>query len=241
MSKKADTAKAKSALQKSLRRRGGTLAEDLRDELEELIVSGVLPPGVRVDEIELAERYRISRTPVREALKALTTTGFLEARPRYGVTVAAISIPILLEMFETMAAFEGLCAKLAARRATQKEKTALRDVHERLTASVGEGNEELFYSINQDFHELLYDASHTDFIATQTRALRRRLAVYRKYVTFQSGRMAATIAEHDRIIQAVEEGNPEAAFRAASNHVALLGDGMADLIAALPPALLGAS
>jgi DNA-binding GntR family transcriptional regulator len=241
MGKKVETANLNPTAHTSLRRRGGTLAEDLRDELEDLIVSGVLPPGARVDENELADRYQISRTPVREALKALTTTGLLEARPRYGVTVAAISIPILLEMFETMAAFEGLCAKLAARRATPKEKTALREVHERLAASVGEGNEELFYSINQDFHEVLYEASHTEFIAAQTRALRRRLAVYRKHVTFQPGRMVATIAEHDRIIRAVEEGNPEAAFRAASDHVALLGDGMADLIAALPPALLRAS
>jgi DNA-binding GntR family transcriptional regulator len=241
MGKRAEPTNAKSSPDKSHPRRGGTLAEDLRDELEELIVSGVLPPGTRVDEIELAERYRISRTPVREALKALTTTGFLEARPRYGVTVAAISIPILLEMFETMAAFEGLCAKLAARRATLKEKTALREIHERLTASIGDGKEEEFYSINQAFHELVYEASHTDFIAAQTRALRRRLAVYRKHVTFQPGRMAATIVEHERIIQAIEQGNPEAAFRAATDHVALLGDGTADLISALPPALLRAS
>jgi DNA-binding GntR family transcriptional regulator len=224
--------------QRDLRRRGGTLAEDLRDELEEQIVSGALPPGTRVDEIELAERFKISRTPVREALKALVTTGFLEARPRYGMVVAAISIPILLEMFETMAAFEGLCAKLAARRANQNEKAALRAIHQRLSASVGEGNEETFYAVNQEFHELLYEASHTDYISTQTRALRKRLAVYRKHVTFQAGRMVSTIAEHERIIQAIEEGNPEAAYRAASEHVSLLGDGMADLIAALPPTLL---
>lgn len=227
--------------QQALPRRGGTLAEDLRDELEEQIVSGTLPPGTRVDEIELAERFRISRTPVREALKALVTTGFLEARPRHGMVVAAISIPILLEMFETMAAFEGLCAKLAARRANQAEKAALRAVHQRLTASVGEGNETIFYAVNQEFHELLYEASHTDFIAAQTRSLRKRLAVYRKHVTFQAGRMAATITEHERIIQAIEDGNPEAAFRAASEHVSLLGDGTADLIAALPPALLRVS
>ena len=238
---KAVTSEPTIAERKGLRRRGGTLAEDLRDELEEQIVSGALPPGSRVDEVELAERFNISRTPVREALKALITTGFLEARPRQGAVVAAISIPTLLEMFEIMAAFEGLCAKLAARRANQAEKAALRAIHERLTASVGEGNEEAFYAVNQEFHELLYEASHTDFISGQTRSLRRRLAVYRKHVTFQAGRMVATITEHERIIQAIEDGNPDAAFRAASEHVSLLGDGMADLIAALPPMLLRVS
>jgi DNA-binding GntR family transcriptional regulator len=238
---KADASEAGSGTHEVLSRRGGTLAEDLRDELEERIVSGALLPGTRIDEIELAERFKISRTPVREALKALMATGFLEARPRYGVTVAAISIPMLLEMFETMAVLEGLCAKLAARRASQKEKAALRTVHERLVASIGVETEETFYSINWDFHELVYEASHTDFISAQTRALRKRVAAYRKYVTFQPGRVAATIIEHDRIIQAIEEGDPEAAFRAASEHVTLLGDSMADLIASLPPALLRVS
>jgi DNA-binding GntR family transcriptional regulator len=238
---KADAPAADVRNRQGLRRRGGTLAEDLRDELEELIVNGSWPPGTRVDEVELAKRFNISRTPVREALKALITTGFLENKPRHGAVVTAISIPTLLEMFETMAAFEGLCAKLAARRANQTEKAALRDIHQRLTASVGAGNEDAFYTINHEFHELLYEASHTDFISAQTRSLRKRLAVYRKYVTFLAGRMVATITEHERIIQAIEDGNPDAAFRAASDHVSLLGDGMADLIAALPPTLLRAS
>ncbi|MBV8661877.1 MAG: GntR family transcriptional regulator, partial [Hyphomicrobiales bacterium] len=175
------------------RRRGGTLGDDIRGELEALILSGQLPPGERMDEIALAERFKISRTPVREALKALIAVGLLEARPRQGVTVAAISIPMLLEMFETMAMLEGLCAKLAARRATQKEKAALRAIHERLVSSVGVASEEAFYAINWDFHELVYEASHTEFIAAQTRALRKRVAAYRKHVTSQPGRMAATI------------------------------------------------
>lgn len=221
--------------------RGRTLSEDLRTELEDLIVGGALPPGARMDEAELAARFRVSRTPVREALKALVATGLLENRPRQGVIVAAVSIPTILEMFETMAAFEGLCARKAARRATRAEKAALRAVHARLIAVLDDGCPDVFYAVNEEFHELLYDASHTSFIAAQTRALRKRVAAYRKHVTVQPGRMAATIGEHERIIQAVETGNAEAAFRAASEHVALLGDDMADFIAALPPAMTQAS
>jgi DNA-binding GntR family transcriptional regulator len=219
----------------------GTLSDDLRADLEEMIVGGTLPPGARVDEAELATRFKVSRTPVREALKALIATGLLEARPRQGVTVAAISIPILLEMFEMMAALEGLCAKLAARRAHRDEKLALRTIHVRLTEALGTQTPELFYAINHEFHDLLYEASHTQFIATQTRSLRKRVAAYRKHVTFQPGRMAATIGEHERILQAIEAGDAEAAYRAASEHVTLLGDDMADFIAALPPALTQAS
>ena len=224
-----------------LRNRSGTLSEDLRAELEDMIVSGALPPGARIDEAELASRFKVSRTPVREALKALIATGLLDARPRQGVTVAAISIPILLEMFDMMAALEGLCAKLVARRAQRDEKVALRAIHARLVAALETETPELFYAINQEFHDLLYDASHTHFLAGQTRSLRKRVAAYRKHVTFQPGRMAATIGEHERILKAIEAGDAEAAFRAASEHVTLLGDDIADFIAALPPALTQAS
>jgi DNA-binding GntR family transcriptional regulator len=217
--------------------RGQTLSEELRATLEEMIVSGKLPPGERLDEAELATRFKVSRTPVREAMKALVATGLLDMRGRQGVTVATISIPILLEMFQMMAALEGLCAKLAARRATIAERNGLREIHARLIAALGTGEPEGFYVINAEFHDLLYDAAHTHFLAGQTRALRRRVAAYRRYVTHQPGRMAATIGEHERILEAIERADPEAAFKAASDHVNLLGDDLADFISVLPSKL----
>lgn len=223
------------------RGRAATLSEELRGTLEEMIVSGALEPGERLDEAELAARFKVSRTPVREALKALIATGLLEVKGRQGVTVATISIPILLEMFDMMAALEGLCAKLAARRATVAEKVAFREIHARLTEALSKSDPDAFYAINSEFHELLYDAAHTHFIASQTRALRKRVAAYRRYVTYQPGRMAATIGEHQRILDAIERADAEAAFKAASEHVNLLGDDMADFIASLPPTLTQAS
>ena len=91
--------------------------------------------------------------------------------------------------------------------------------------------------MNAEFHDLLYDAAHTHFLASQTRALRRRVAAYRRYVTHQPGRMAATIGEHERILEAIERADAEAAFKAASDHVNLLGDDLADFISVLPPEL----
>ena len=136
-----------------------------------------------------------------------------------------------------MAVLEGLCAKLAARRATVEEKQGLRAIHERLTEALQASEPVQFYAVNQEFHDLLYDAAHAQFIAGQTRALRRRVAAYRRHVTHQPGRMTATIGEHERILAAIERADAEAAFRAAVEHVSLLGDDMADFIASLPPAL----
>jgi DNA-binding GntR family transcriptional regulator len=218
-------------------RNRGTLSETLRAQLEEMIVDGRLRPGERLDEFELAQRFKVSRTPVREAVKALVAIGLIEVRPRQGLVVATISIPVLLEMFQMMASLEGLCAKLAARRATVAERAALRDIHTRLVAALSEGDPARFYDINTEFHELIYDASHTQFIASQTRSLRRRVAAYRRYVTYQPGRMATTITEHERILDAIDRADADAAFKAASEHVNLLGDDMADFIAAVPMAM----
>ncbi len=217
---------------------GGTLSQTLRARLETMIAEGTLRPGDRLDEFELAQRFKISRTPVREAVKALVATGLLEVRPRQGLIVATISIPVLLEMFQMMAALEGLCAKLAARRATAQERAGLKAIHARLVEALADGDPEGFYDVNTEFHELLYDSAHTQFIAAQTRALRRRVAAYRRRVTYQPGRMATTIGEHQRILDAIERADAEAAFKAASEHVNLLGDDMADLIAALPATML---
>lgn len=230
----ADAERVAETGQDAIRSGSGTLSDELRNQLEELIVSGELKPGERLDEVELATRFGMSRTPVREALKALTATGLVDMRGRQGVTVATISIPVLLEMFQMMGAMEGLCAKLAARRATLAEKAALNAVHARLIEALSTGDPEVFYAVNSEFHDMLYDAAHTHFLAGQTRSLRRRLAAYRRYVTHQPGRMAATIGEHQRIIDAIERADAEAAFSAASEHVSLLGDDMADFIAALP-------
>lgn len=212
-----------------------TRSNQLRELLEEMIVSGQLRPGTKLDENDFAQRFDVSRTPMREAIKALVATGLLEVRSRQGVWVTAVSIPKLMEMFEMMAIFEGECAKYAARRAMPEEVEQLWAIQKRLEEELKTGDQQKFYDVNAVFHDALYAASHTQFIAEQTRLLRKRVAMYRKHVTYLPGRMASTIEEHARIIDAIQAKDPRAAMAAAQDHVNLLGDDMADFIAKLPP------
>ena len=112
-----------------------TLAEELHLQLADEIVRGVLVPGSALDEMELARRFRVSRTPVREAIRQLSANGLIEARAHRGAVVARPSETRLAEMFETMAELEALCAKLAAERMTGAERRALEAAHETLRAS----------------------------------------------------------------------------------------------------------
>lgn len=211
-----------------------TRSDELRDMLEEMIVSGHLAPGTRIDESALVQQFRVSRTPLREAMKALVATGLLEVRPRQGLWVTVIFLPELMEMFEIMALLEAQCAKYAARRATPEEVEQLLAIHARLEKELGNQDAGRFYEINVEFHDALYEASHTEFIVEQTRLLRRRVSMYRKHVTYLPGRMAATIREHGQIIAAIQARDPKAAEAATLDHLHLLGDDMVDFIARLP-------
>jgi DNA-binding GntR family transcriptional regulator len=113
----------------------------------------------------------------------------------------------------------------------------MRAVHEELVKAYEAGDPVNFYKINQQFHDLLYEAAHTHFIAEQTIQLRRRIGAYRLRATYQPGRMLGTLAEHVRIMDSIDAGDPDAAQKAASDHVQLLGDQLTDFISSLPPRL----
>ena len=212
---------------------GSTIAEAIRSQLERAIVTGDMRPGERLDEQEIADRFGVSRTPVREAIRALAASGLVDVRQRQGATVGTIDIPRLIEMFQVMAELEGLCGELAARRITREEKAHLQTLHERLVDAGDRVSPLEFYEINREFHEAIYDAARNSFLAEQTRALRTRVGAYRRQVTYLPGRVASTIREHAAVIDAICRHDGEAARRALRDHVNLLGDNLSDFIASL--------
>jgi DNA-binding GntR family transcriptional regulator len=215
----------------------GTRADALRRALEAAILGGLLAPGTRLDESELAERHKVSRTPVREALRHLASSGLVDMRSRQGAVVTVLTVPRMIEMFQVMAELEGLCARLAARRITRKQAMGLEQIQRRLIAAGKRKSIEAFYEVNREFHEAVYDAAQNVFLAEQTRSLRNRVAPYRRHVTYLPGRVAATVSEHAAVLHAVINGEDETAHRAMRDHVNLLGDDLRDFIAALPPEL----
>jgi DNA-binding GntR family transcriptional regulator len=209
-----------------------TLAESLRQKLEGAIASGQLEPGSRLDEQEIAQRFGVSRTPVREAFRLMAANNLVELRGRQGATVRSIKAQALIEMFQVMAELEGLCARLAARRISQNWGEEIWAIHQRLIAASKGGDVDEFYDINQEFHEAIYEAARNAFLAEQTRKLRNQVAAYRRRVTHMPNRIADTIREHEAIMQAILAHDPEQAHSAMRDHVNLLGDNLLDFLAA---------
>ena len=210
-----------------------TRTEILLSEIEKLIVNGSMVPGQRLDEMVLAKKYGVSRTPVREAIRALIAIGLVQNTGKQGSQVAKLSISMLIEMFELMAVLEGMCAQLAARRATKNQLFEMQKTHELLEKTFEKGTHKEFYNVNLQFHDLLYNASHTQYLAEETLRLRRRLSPYRMRVTFQPGRMNSTLEEHNKILIAIKKGESEIAKNEAISHLRLIGNDLEDFIASV--------
>lgn len=213
-------------------------AFELKQELEQEIVTGILAPGTRLDEVSLAERFNVSRTPVRQALHELSSIGLVDIRPRRGAVVASVGLKDLLDMFEVMAEMEGLCGAFAARRATKSEQDALARVHAASRDAMKADDPDGYYAINVDFHETIYAASHNAFLAEQTRQLRNRLAPYRRLQLRQLNRLADSFAEHTRIVDAIFARDADEAAALLRGHVTTQSGSFNDFIASLPDSFL---
>jgi len=201
-----------------------TRAEELRLQLADEIVRGALAPGAALDETDIARRFSVSRTPVREALRQLVASGLVESRAHRGAVVAQPSLERLTEMFEAMAELEALCAGLAAERMPAADRQKLEAVHEELRVLSHAGNPERFHAINERFHNAIYAGSQNGYIAEITLATRVRVQPFRRAQFRNLGRLAKSHAEHDRVVVAIMRGDRAGAAAAMRAHIVLVRD-----------------
>lgn len=212
----------------------GKISERIAASLENEILAGTLTPGTRLDEQSLAGRFGISRTPVREALRILENTGLIEIRTRQGAFVATLTLSKLVELFEIMSSLEGLCARLAARRATAETIAGIQKIQDDLNQMVETADADAYYARNRDFHEAIYGASANITLEEMTRGIRNRVDPYRRHQLRRRGRLKASAAEHQSILDAISSGDPERAEALMSDHISVQGDALTDILSALP-------
>lgn len=195
------------------------LSEQIRKALTDEITSGALPAGSALDEQQLAERFGASRTPVREALRQLSTSGLVEMRPRRGVVVTRLSPERVMEMFEATAEIEALCVRLATYRTSPLELSRLYEIHDASQTMAQANNVDGYDELNRAFHEQLYAATHNSFLAELALSLRERLEAYRRSQLRQAGRVGASQGEHADILSAMSERDGERAARRMRAHL----------------------
>jgi DNA-binding GntR family transcriptional regulator len=201
-----------------------TRAEALRVAIADEILRGVHPPGTPLDETALAKRFGLSRTPVREALGSLAESGLVRKLPHRGTVVAHPTPDELAGMFETMAELEALCTGFSAERMTPRERKAFETRHLEMLGAVRTGSAALYALDNVAFHEALYEGAHNPFLRDLARQTRRRVAPFRRAQFDAPGRLMASHAEHDRIVQAVLRGDRAGATLAMRAHIGTVRD-----------------
>ena len=205
----------------------------LRDQIENGIVTGEFARGERLDEVQLAQRFGVSRTPIREALMQLSAIGLVAIRPRRGAVVVDPTPERLYEMFEVMAELEGMAASLAARRHTNEDKLALEAALKACEVAAATEDSDSYYYENEEFHRLVYVASHSEFLQDQCTALHRRLRPYRRLQLRVRNRLRNSLAEHTAVVEAILAGRSEDARMVMRSHISVQGERFSDLIASL--------
>lgn len=213
-----------------------TTVDKLADDLAEAILSGEFAPGSRLDEQLLAQRYSVSRTPVREALRQLATTGLIEIRPRRSAVVASVTPAQLEELFIAMGELEATCARLSALSMGPTERRRLQALHDEMKDLAAANDTLAFADANHALHSLIYKGAHNSVIAELALSIRRRLSPFRRAQFNLEGRLPRSLAEHDAVVAAIMRGDAEGAHAAMLHHVTLVERSFEELCAELTPA-----
>ena len=198
-----------------------TLSQTVADRLAEEIIRRQLVPGTRLDEHSLAERFGVSRTPVRDALRQLAATRLVEQRPRRGFCVALVNQDELDDLFEAAGEVESLCARLCAMRAGPAERKRIEIVHQSATNAATTGDATTYATLNEQLHQLIYAGARNRTLEEVALNLRRRLAPFRAKLFFAAdNRMQGSHLEHAAIVQAILARDADAAAHAMQEHAA---------------------
>ncbi len=188
-----------------------TLREKILEAIREAILKGTLKPGEKVAEPELAERFGISRTPIREAFRQLESEGYLTVIPRKGAVVTSLSERDVEEFYAIKSILEGYAARMAAENLTDKEIERLEGINERLKQLANEGDVKTFFRVHNEFHDLFIRAAGNDKLMELISQLMLKFNRLRLTSLALPGRMEISVQEHEKIIEAFKRKDGPAA------------------------------
>jgi DNA-binding GntR family transcriptional regulator len=194
-----------------------TLGQQVSEALELQILSGVLPPGQRLNADELAESFGVSRIPVREALRSLHAAGWIEIRPRHGAFVRERSLQELDDLFHVRGMLEAEAARLGAKHRSEEHLIAMAAAHDDLVAGNQSNDPVAAAEANSRFHRAVAEASGNAVLADLNEQLAKRIRWY--FATVAKARAGHSAEEHAELLRAIREEDARRASRLAREHV----------------------
>ena len=195
------------------------LHDEVAERLRELILSGELEPKERINEIELCERFGISRTPLREAIKILATEGLLELLPNRGARVGSVSQAEIEEIIEVVAGLEATAAELACRTLTDAEIDAI----EAKTIVMGKAHERnddaAYFTLNREIHEAIMAAARNATLSNIYGNLSSRIQRMRYTAHKTAEQWQRALSEHQEMVVLLRARDGEALSRLMREHI----------------------
>ncbi len=189
-------------MQQGLPRRGDTV-DDIVGQLADAIVAGQFRPGEKLDELTLANRFFVSRTPIREALSQLAAMGLVSRRPNRGAVVAELSEEHLANLIEVMAELEAVCARLAAERMSGPDRRSMEVDHLAAAEMVRLGRTDAYAAYDTLFHARVQAAARNPQLSEMAALSRSRLTPFRTDLFAYPARLARSYEEHEMIVTAL--------------------------------------
>lgn len=189
------------------------------DRLRSDILGGVIPPGDRLIETALAERYGVGRAAIRAALVELDGEGLVQREANRGATVRRVSLTEAIEIAEARGVLEGLIARLAAERATDDERAELGDVIASMSAAVDANALAEYSSLNRTFHRRVREIARHEVSQVLVDNLRNRAVHHQYRLSMVPGRANESLAQHRAVADAVIAGDGDAAEAAMREHL----------------------
>lgn len=195
------------------------LAHGISEQLQQIIYSGEIAPGERLNEAGLALRMGTSRGPIREAIRMLTGIGLVVAVPNRGVFVRQISVREMLEIYELRALLFGFAAQQAAEHLTDEDRAEFEQLLQGMDAACEAADGHRYYVLNLRFHALLMAQCQNQRAQQAYEDYAKELHLYRRRYFNATLNMRRSNTEHRRIFEAIAKGATDRASKLAREHV----------------------
>ena len=190
----------------------------IASSIKEAIIQGALPPGSRLKVEEIAAKYGVSATPVREAFHNLANLGFVENIPRRAVIVREITVADVEHIYAVQILLEGLAVRLAVENAANGDGRKLDGIFGRLERSLREGNLKRYIQTDAEFHEFFLRLSGNEYLQRIVANTRDHIARHRHVMLSVPGRAEESFRQHAAIVSAFKARDPEAGEAAMREH-----------------------
>ncbi|MDQ2877501.1 MAG: GntR family transcriptional regulator [Pseudomonadota bacterium] len=193
--------------------------ESARAKLEEMILSGKMQPGDRLNELALASSFGISRSHLREAVRALEEARLVDVVANRGAQVRKLDLANALELFDVRAGLARSAGRLAVLRASRQLIKEIQATHRRLGVAASSGDMAKFRDHNARFHALLMEAAANERLSEMDLAVRNELQLYIRRNISSEAQLRLSCEEHDRIVAALLAGDSDACGAAFERHI----------------------